>query len=76
MDVIQDSSFEDVELSTVITILDQDSLNVDNELLLFFALNRYADKHGLISQTCKFFCLKFIPPALSIPNIFYKSHLP
>lgn len=46
MDVIQDSSFEDVELSTIITILDQDDLNVDSELSLFFALNRYAEKHG------------------------------
>lgn len=47
MDVIQDTSFEDVELSTIITILDQDALNVDNELNLFFALNRFSDKHGL-----------------------------
>lgn len=46
MDVIQDSSFEEVELSTIITILDQDDLNVDNELSLFFALNRFAEKHG------------------------------
>jgi hypothetical protein len=46
MDVIADSSFEEVELSTLITILDQDSLNIDNELSLFFALNRYAEKHG------------------------------
>jgi hypothetical protein len=46
MDVIQDSSFEDVELLTIITILDQDDLNVDSELSLFFALNRYAEKHG------------------------------
>lgn len=47
MDVIQDPSFEEVELSTIITILDQDALNVDNELNLFFALNRFAEKHGL-----------------------------
>lgn len=47
LDVIQDSSFEEVELSTIITILDQDDLNVDSELSLFFALNRYAEKHGL-----------------------------
>lgn len=47
LDVIQDTSFEEVELSTIITILDQDDLNVDNELSLFFALNRYAEKHGL-----------------------------
>lgn len=47
MAVIGDSSFEEVELSTVITILDQDALNVDNELSLFFALNRFAEKHNL-----------------------------
>lgn len=47
LDVIADSSFEEVELSTIITILDQDDLNVDSELSLFFALNRYAEKHGL-----------------------------
>lgn len=46
MDVIQDSSFEEVELSTIITILDQDDLNVDSELSLFFELNRFAEKHG------------------------------
>lgn len=50
LDVIQDSSFEEVELSTIITILDQDDLNVDSELSLFFALNRYAEKHGLRSD--------------------------
>lgn len=47
MDVIVDASFEEVELSTIITILDQDALNVDNELNLFFAINRFAEKHGL-----------------------------
>lgn len=50
MDVISDSSFEDVELSTILTILDQDALNVDSELNLFFAINRYAEKHGLNNQ--------------------------
>lgn len=47
MDVINDISFEEVELSTIITILDQDALNVDNELNLFIAINRYAEKQGL-----------------------------
>lgn len=47
MDVIGDPSFEEVELSTIITILEQDALNVDNELNLFFAINRFAEKHGL-----------------------------
>jgi BTB/POZ domain/BTB And C-terminal Kelch len=47
MDVINDPSFEEVELSTIITILDQDALNVDNELALFFAINRFAEKQEL-----------------------------
>jgi hypothetical protein len=51
MDVIGDPSFEEVELSTIITILDQDALNVDNELNLFFAINRFAEKHGLRHDT-------------------------
>lgn len=53
MDVIQDSSFEEVELSTIITILDQDDLNVDSELSLFFALNRFADKHGYRNENAE-----------------------
>lgn len=57
-DVIQDVSFEEVELSTIITILDQDALNIDSELDIFFAINRYAEKHGLLNQNGKFdtFC--------------------
>lgn len=50
IDVIQDSSFEDVELSTIITILDQDVLNIDSELNLFWAINRYTEKHGLCAS--------------------------
>jgi hypothetical protein len=47
---VQDSSFDDVDLTTVITILDQDVLTIDSEIDLFFAVNRYAEKHGLINQ--------------------------
>lgn len=50
MDVIVDSSFEEIELSTLLTILDQDALTIDNELSLFFALNRYAEKHGFTHE--------------------------
>lgn len=50
IDVVQDSSFEDVELSTIITILDQDVLNIDSELNLFWAINKYAEKHGLCAS--------------------------
>ncbi|XP_055615744.1 uncharacterized protein LOC129761917 isoform X2 [Toxorhynchites rutilus septentrionalis] len=50
IDVVQDTSFEDVELSTIITILDQDVLNIDSELNLFWAINKYAEKHGLCAS--------------------------
>ncbi|XP_053693236.1 uncharacterized protein LOC128741440 [Sabethes cyaneus] len=50
LDVIQDSNFEDVELSTIITILDQAVLNIDSELNLFWAINKYAEKHGLCAS--------------------------
>ena len=48
MEVIQEASFEDIEMNTFLTILDQDYLHIDNELDLFFALTRYAVKHGKV----------------------------
>ncbi|XP_075991877.1 uncharacterized protein LOC142987180 isoform X1 [Anticarsia gemmatalis] len=48
-DVLNDSSFEDVELNTVITVFSLDHLNIDSELDLFEAAVRYAkaqDKRG------------------------------
>ncbi|KAJ8726048.1 hypothetical protein PYW07_000746 [Mythimna separata] len=41
-EVLTDSSFEDVELNTVITVFSLDHLNVDSELDLFEAAVRYA----------------------------------
>lgn len=52
-DVLSSPSFEDVELSTVLTILDQDCLHIDSEMDLFFALVRYAEKHGHGKSICK-----------------------
>lgn len=42
MEVLNDSSFEDVELNTVITVFSLDHLNIDSELDLFVAAIRYA----------------------------------
>lgn len=52
-DVLSHSSFEDVELTTVMTILDQDYLHIDSELDLFLGLVRYAEKHGHGKLICK-----------------------
>ncbi|XP_072936766.1 uncharacterized protein [Epargyreus clarus] len=41
-EVLNDSSFEDVELNTVITVFSLDHLNVDSELDLFEAAVRYS----------------------------------
>lgn len=45
--MLTESSFDDVELSTIITVFDQDQLNIDTELDLFNALTRYSGR-----QTC------------------------
>nr|CAD7265618.1 unnamed protein product [Timema shepardi] len=42
--VLSDPSFEEVELSTIITILEQEALSVSSELVLFEALQRWANK--------------------------------
>ncbi|CAB3248134.1 unnamed protein product [Arctia plantaginis] len=41
-EVLNDSSFEDVELNTVITVFSLDHLNIDSELDLFEAVVRYS----------------------------------
>lgn len=41
-DVLNDSSFEEAELNTVITVFSLDHLNVDSELDLFEAAVRYS----------------------------------
>lgn len=50
MDVLTHTSFEDIELCTIMTILDQDFLSIDSELDLFLALARYAEKHGHVIE--------------------------
>lgn len=45
-EVIEDPGFEDAELETVMTILDQNELNVDSEMVLFYGLKRYAEKQS------------------------------
>uniref|UniRef100_A0A1B0D8G4 Uncharacterized protein n=1 Tax=Phlebotomus papatasi TaxID=29031 RepID=A0A1B0D8G4_PHLPP len=45
MEVIKDTSFEKVEVSTIHMILDQEFLNVDSELSIYFALIQYSEKH-------------------------------
>lgn len=53
-EVLADNSFEDVELSTVMTVLDQDFLHIESELDIFLALVRYAEKHDYGKMICKF----------------------
>lgn len=57
MEVLTHTTFEDIELCTMTTILDQDYLNIDSELDLFLALGRYAEKHGYAIESCK--CVAF-----------------
>lgn len=46
MEILADVSFyEDIELSTLLTILDQEYLHIESELDLFNAISQYADKH-------------------------------
>lgn len=41
-EVLQDISWEEIELGTLLTILDQNELYVDSEVDLFSALERWA----------------------------------
>ncbi|KAJ8917550.1 hypothetical protein NQ315_005599 [Exocentrus adspersus] len=45
-EVLSESSFDDVELSTILTVFDQDELNINSELELFSAISRYAARHN------------------------------
>lgn len=42
--MLSESSFDDIELSTLATVFDQDVLQIDSELELYKALIRYADR--------------------------------
>ncbi|XP_037810329.1 uncharacterized protein LOC119602725 [Lucilia sericata] len=46
-EVLADPSFMDIEMSTLMAILDQDKLNIDSELDLFNALLRFASERGM-----------------------------
>lgn len=48
-DVLLENSFDDVELSTVLTVFDQEELNIKSELDLFSAISRYAARHNQTS---------------------------
>ncbi|XP_036345208.1 uncharacterized protein LOC118754439 [Rhagoletis pomonella] len=49
-DVLEDPSFVDIEMSTLMAILDQDRLNITSELELFNALVKYATERGLFIE--------------------------
>lgn len=44
--MLSDSSFEEVELSTIITVFEQDALNIESELELFNGLSKYANRNN------------------------------
>lgn len=46
IEVLVNNSFYDVELSTILTIFDQEELNINSELDLFTAIARYASRHN------------------------------
>ncbi|XP_044752164.1 BTB/POZ domain-containing protein 6-like [Coccinella septempunctata] len=50
-EVLSESSFEEAELNTIITIFEQDELNIESELDLFSALQRYAVRHNLTIES-------------------------
>ncbi|XP_054087498.1 uncharacterized protein LOC105212840 isoform X2 [Zeugodacus cucurbitae] len=49
-DVLADPSFVDIEISTLMAILDQDRLNITSELELFNALVKYASDRALFVE--------------------------
>lgn len=49
-EVLNESSFEEAELNTVITIFEQEELNIKSELELFNAISRYAARHNLTTD--------------------------
>ncbi|XP_011206420.1 uncharacterized protein LOC105228322 isoform X1 [Bactrocera dorsalis] len=49
-DVLADPSFVDIEISTLMAILDQDRLNITSELELFNALVKYASERALFVE--------------------------
>ncbi|KAK9879530.1 hypothetical protein WA026_006601 [Henosepilachna vigintioctopunctata] len=50
-EVLAESSFEEAELNTVITVFEQDELDINSELELFSALQRYSMRHNVNAET-------------------------
>lgn len=53
MDILTNATFEDIELTTLLTILDQEYLHIESELDLFNAIVHYADKHEYMKPISK-----------------------
>ncbi|XP_004518804.1 uncharacterized protein LOC101456924 [Ceratitis capitata] len=57
-DVLADPGFADIEMSTLMAILDQDRLNITSELDLFNALVKFASERGLFVENDRVHMLK------------------
>lgn len=49
-EVLSDPSFLDIEMSTLMAILDQHRLNIDSELDLFNCLLKFASERGIVNE--------------------------
>lgn len=67
--MLADSSFEEIELSTLLTILNQEYLQISSELDLFLALTRYAEKHEYGKLMCELRSEKMICDCFNRTNI-------
>ncbi|EDX02985.1 uncharacterized protein LOC6526060 [Drosophila yakuba] len=50
-EVLSDPSFLDIEISTLMAILDQNRLNIDSELDLFNCLLKFASERGILNES-------------------------
>ncbi|XP_030378496.1 uncharacterized protein LOC115627086 [Scaptodrosophila lebanonensis] len=50
-EVLTDPSFLDIEVSTLMAILDQNRLNIDSELDLFNCLLKFASERGILNES-------------------------
>ncbi|SPP78492.1 uncharacterized protein LOC117581603 isoform X1 [Drosophila guanche] len=50
-EVLSDPSFMDIEVSTLMAILDQNRLNIDSELDLFNCLLKFANERGILNES-------------------------
>ncbi|XP_017042160.1 uncharacterized protein LOC108088724 [Drosophila ficusphila] len=50
-EVLSDPSFLDIEVSTLMAILDQNCLNIDSELDLFNCLLKFASERGILNES-------------------------